>query len=143
MLQRLHDLRFLFGGHLPQGYRAVKAALVSVGNVKIVFQPCPARGIPVKHGDACGTQIDPAVKSAVPVLHFQNGRGVRALGVYQHLLLEVQLVVPACGAQERRPPVPTGQCGQFLPVNLGDLLKSACHRPSYRSLGFSRSFFGR
>ena len=143
MLQRLHDLRLLFGGHLPQGYRAVKAALVGIGNVKIVFQPCPTRGIPVKHGDTGGTRIDPAVESAVPVLHFQNGCGVRALGMYQYLLLEVQLIIPAGGAQERRPPVPTGQCGQFLPVNLCDFLKSACHGPSYRSLGFSRSFFGR
>ena len=143
MLQRLHDLRLLFGGHLPQGHRAVKAALMGVGNVKIVFQSCPAGGIPVKHGDACGTRIDPTVESAVPVRHFQNGRGIRALGVYQYLLLEVQLIVPAGGAQERRPFVPTGQCGQLLPVNLGDLLKSVRHRPSYRSLGFSRSFFGR
>ena len=75
---------------------------MGIGHVKVVPQPVGA--LLVKHSDTLGSPVNPPPKSLVPPLQFQNGGGVRALGVDQKLLVKGQAVV-AAGKSEKRPPV--------------------------------------
>ena len=143
VFQCFDHIRLLLGRHLPERHGAGQTAFVGVGYIKIILEARASRIVPIKYGNAGSALIDPSAELTIPALYLQHSRCVRTLCVYQHLLLKGQLIIPAGRAQKCRPPVCVGQCGDLLPVNLRDLLKSVRHRPSYRSLGFSRSFFGR
>ena len=81
VFQRLRDLLLAFPAHCPDGNTAGEASGVGVGYIKVIFQPCAACGVAVKHGDARRTPVDPAPKLAIPFVDLQYSGGVRALGI--------------------------------------------------------------
>ena len=81
VFQSLRDLLLIFPAHCPDGNSAGEASGVGVGYIKVIFQPCAAYGVAVKHGDARRAPVDPAPKLAIPFVDLQNGGGVRALGI--------------------------------------------------------------
>lgn len=76
---------------------------MGIGDIKIVLQPCPAVIFAVKDGNARGSPVYPASKLPVPALYFQNGGGVRALGIDQELLVKGQLIIVTGGGQKLLP----------------------------------------
>ena len=81
VFQSLRDLLLIFPAHCPDGNTAGETSGVGIGYIKIVFQPCAACGVAVKHGNARRASVDPAPKLAIPFVDLQNGGGVRALGI--------------------------------------------------------------
>ena len=81
VFQSLRDLLLIFSSHCPDRDTAGEASGVSVGYIKVIFQPCAACSVVVKHGDARRASVDPAPKLAIPFVNLQNGGGVRALGI--------------------------------------------------------------
>ena len=53
--------------------------------------------VAVKDSDAGRTAVYPAPKLPVPSLNFQNGGGVRALGIHQKLFVKGQSIIVASG----------------------------------------------
>lgn len=105
VFQGLCHILLILGTHLPQGHGPGHPGFVGVGHVKVV--PQPVGTLPVKHGDALGSPVDPPPKPLVPPLHLQNGGGVWPLGVDQKLLVKGQTVI-AAGGGEKRPPASGG-----------------------------------
>lgn len=68
---------------------------MGVGNVKVIFQPGPARMLAVKNSNAIRAPVYPAPKPFIPSLDLQDGGGVRALGIDKQLLIKGKTVVAA------------------------------------------------
>ena len=102
VFQSFHYILLILWTHLPQGHGLGHPGFVSIGHVKVVAKPVWM--LPVKHSDAFSASVDPPSEPLVPPIQFQNGGGVRPLGVDQKLLVKGQAVV-AAGKSEKRPPV--------------------------------------
>ena len=81
VFQSLRDLLLIFSSHCPDRDTAGEASGVSVGYIKVIFQPCAACSVAVKHGDARRASVDPAPKLAIPFVDLQYSGGVRALSI--------------------------------------------------------------
>ena len=66
VFQSLCHILLILRTHLPQGHRPGHSGFVGVGHVKVVAKPVGT--LPVKHGDAPGTPVDPPPKPLVPPL---------------------------------------------------------------------------
>ncbi|MDB7901596.1 hypothetical protein PND81_09745 [Flavonifractor plautii] len=95
VLQRFDDFRFIFRPHSPKRDGLGEVPLMGVGNVKVIFQPGPARMLAVKNSNAIRAPVYPAPKPFIPSLDLQDGGGVRALGIDKQLLIKGKTVVAA------------------------------------------------
>lgn len=89
--------------NLPERNAPCKASRMGVGDVKVVFQPCPSGSVPVKDRNPRRATVDPAPKLFVPSLDLQYSGGIRALGEKQELLVKGELIVPAGRGEEFLP----------------------------------------
>ncbi|MCL2301249.1 MAG: hypothetical protein FWC27_13995 [Firmicutes bacterium] len=96
--ERFHHVRHDYRRDLPQGHGQgkCKQGFMGVGDVEIVFQPGLGGGA-VEHGDARAAPVHPTAKVLIPALYFKHSGRIRALGVYQELLVEGQFVIPGGG----------------------------------------------
>ena len=88
VFHRLDDVRRIFRVYCPQGNRTSKSTSMSIGNIKIVFQPLFAAMLTVKYGNPVCVPVHPASKPLVPSLDLQDGGSVRALGVDKQLFIK-------------------------------------------------------
>ncbi|MDD4495552.1 MAG: hypothetical protein PHV32_14645 [Eubacteriales bacterium] len=103
VFKALNNLGFIPLLHLPKWNGAGKAASVSVGNIKVMFEPIIAVMFIVKDGNARCALVHPPPKLLVPFFDFKDSRCVRALGVNQNLLVKAAFIVAASGAHKRHP----------------------------------------
>ena len=113
ILQSFDHCRFKGWLHGPNGQWARKAGGMGVRNIKIEFQTILT--VISEHGDALGSSVHPESKLTVPTLHLKDRRGVRALGVNHHLLVEWVFIKAGGGGEKSRPLLPAAyKLGRYL-----------------------------
>jgi len=104
-LQCRHNSGVVLRLHLPQVGRPRAPNRTGVRHIKNVLQMGPSAAVFTDQGDALRTGFHPAPHSVVPQFHAGTGRGVRALGMEQELVIERIFVEPATGVQVPFPTV--------------------------------------